>query len=81
MLKTRRARVPARFSRRFTQWGLTLLVLLALCLLASTAYNLTVGEYAVSPDAQTPAHQTLVNGRQKATPAQHRSDYSHPEAG
>ena len=69
MLKIRRVRVPARFSRRLTQWGLTLLVVVVLLFSVSAAYKLMVGEYSASPAARRAAHPTLVNGRQAPIPA------------
>lgn len=81
MFMTRRVRGPAHFSRRLTEWGLTLLAVIAMFCLASAAYNLMVGEYAVSPAARRPAHPVLVDGPQMPTPAEPRSNYPNPQAG
>ncbi|MBV8898839.1 MAG: hypothetical protein JOY92_01850 [Verrucomicrobia bacterium] len=81
MLTTRKVWGPARFSRQLTQWGLTLLVAIALFLSTAAAYNLMVGEYSVAPAARRAVHPILVNGPQMPTPVQRRSDYPHPQDG
>jgi hypothetical protein len=81
MVMIRSVQGPARFSRRITQWGLTLLAVVAMFLSASAAYNLMVGQYAVSPAARRPAHPVLVNGLQMPTPAERHSDEPNPQAG
>jgi hypothetical protein len=81
MLRTRRVWEPARFSRQLTQWGLTLLVVATLFLLASAAYNLMVGEYTVSRAARKHVSPTLVNGLQMPTPVRRHTDYARSQDG
>jgi hypothetical protein len=76
MPKTRRERVPGRFSRQLTRWGLTLLVVITLFLSGSAAYNLMVGKYTASPAARRDVQPILVNGPQMPTPAQRRAGYA-----